>query len=70
MYRAIKSMKLPPMSRAMPGRIDNGVYGAVFGLTMGRNKMPYVAHAPSKVVELVKTIRNQMLELDPEFRFT
>lgn len=69
-YRAAKSLKLPAMIRAVPDSTSEDGKGMVYGLTMGRNKSPYVAQAPTKAVELIKAVRTLIDQIAPSFRVT
>ena len=69
MYRLLSGMKLPKMQRIVAAASACDVRGKVFGLSMGRSREPYFVQAPSKGVELIKLVREQLSLLDPSFHF-
>ena len=63
-------MKLPTLKRTVAARAVEASKGSSYGLTVGRNRIPYTTPASQKVSCIAEKIREKLKITHPGFKFT
>ena len=70
LYRTILALKLPAQKRTAPMNTNGESRSMCYGLTVGRDRQPYVPSMPLKVVDVAKRVRGILRTSHPTFTFT